>query len=124
MLGALENPIFECGLQVLESVGSGSRRIGRTEKGVGRTERHRKVLCDALGELSGNVALANRRNVAGVETVDGWEGQFVVDAGIVDRKRRRKETVADDFMRLTLAGGNQRKGESGQTRTQQTGRHE
>ena len=31
---------------------------------------------------------------------DGREGEFVVDAGIVDGKRRGKETVADDFVCL------------------------
>src|SRR5262249_30989336 len=86
MLGALENPVSGWSIEVLESVGSGNRRIGWAEEGVGRAERHRKVLRDALGELSGNVALTNRRNVAGVEAVDGGKGQLVVDAGIVDRK--------------------------------------
>jgi len=35
MLRAFEHPIFERGVEILETVGSGRCRIDRTEEGVG-----------------------------------------------------------------------------------------
>ena len=108
MLGVLEHPIFERGVEVLESVGSRRRRIDRAEEGVGRAERYREILGDPLGELAGYIALPDRRNVAGLEAVDGRKRQFVVDAGIVDAERGRKEAIADDFVGGALTEGNER----------------
>src|SRR6267378_7590727 len=71
MFGALEDPIFERGVEVLESVGSRGRWIHRTEKGVSRAERYCEILGDPFGKLRGNIALPHWRNVAGLEAVDG-----------------------------------------------------
>ena len=98
MFGVFEDAVLEGGVEVLESVGAGCRRIRRTEKGVSRAERDREILGDPFGKLPGNIALPHRRDVAGPETVDGWNGQFVIDAGIVDPERGRKKAVADDFV--------------------------
>jgi hypothetical protein len=46
MLGALENPVFEGGIEVLETVGPGRRRIDRAKESVGRAKRYRKILGD------------------------------------------------------------------------------
>src|SRR5215471_20980583 len=98
MLGTLEHPVFEGGLEVLEAVGPGRRRIDRAEKRVARAKRYRKILGDPLGELGGDVALPHRRNISGLETIDGGKRQFVIDAGIVDGKRGWEEAIADDFV--------------------------
>ena len=98
MFGVLEDPVFERGVEILEAVGARRRRIDRAEEGVGRAERYREILGDPLGKLAGNIALPHRRNVAGVEAVDGWKRQLVVDAGIVDAERGREEAIADDLV--------------------------
>ena len=97
MLGTPEQPVFERGVQVLKPVGSGCGRIDRAEEGVGRAKRHREIRGNTLGKICGHVALPDRRNVAGLETVNSRKGQFVVHAGIIDGERCRKEPVADDF---------------------------
>ena len=84
MLGVLVDPILERRFEVLEAVGPSRRRIDRAEEGIGRAKRYRKILGDPLGELGGDVALSHRRNVAGLEAVDGRKRQFVIDAGVVD----------------------------------------
>ena len=38
-----------------------------------------------------------------------WECELVVDAGIVDRERRRKEPIADDFVSRRLGERQERK---------------
>ena len=112
MLRIPVDAVFERGLPVLESAGAGSGRTARpTEKAVGRAERNREILGDPFGEFSGNIALPERRIVAGLETGDGRKRQLVVDAGIVDPERCRKEAIADDFVRNALAEGNERDGE-------------
>ncbi len=70
MFGVLEDPVFERGVEVLESVGSRYRWIHRAEEGVSRAERYREIFGDPFGELSGYIALPHRRNVAGLEAVD------------------------------------------------------
>ena len=98
MHGALEQAIFERRLQVLKAVGARRRRIGRIQERVGRAERDREILGDPLGKFAGNIALADRRNIAGLEGIDGGNGKLVVDAGIVDRERCRKEAVTHDLV--------------------------
>src|SRR5438034_8093306 len=123
MLDILEQPVFERGLEVLESVGARGRRIDRAEKGVGRAEGDREVFGDALGKLPGNVALANRRVVAGLEAIDGRKRQFVVDAGIVDPQRRREKSVADDLVRKRRCERKERGGKAPQARARRTDEH-
>jgi len=123
MFRALEHPVLERGFQILKAVGAGRRRIGRAEEGVGRAKYDCKILGDTLGELAGDIALFDWRVVAGPEVIDGRKRQFVVDAGIVDPDRRRKEPVADDLVRWTLMPGKQRDDESGNTRAYETGLH-
>src|SRR5262249_43764935 len=118
-----KHPIFERGLEVLETVGAGGRRIDRTEEGVGRAKRNRKVLGDPLGEFARDIALSHRRNVAGVETIDGGKRQLVIDAGNVDGERGREKAIADDLVGYAWGQGNERPGESEQTRAQKTERH-
>jgi hypothetical protein len=77
-----------------------------------------------FGKLRGYVTLPDGRKVAGVEAVNGRKRQLVVDAGIVDGERCRKEAVADDFVGPRLAKWNERYREPGQARTQKTHRHE
>src|SRR5689334_18060819 len=107
MLGAFKHPIFERGLQILEAIAPGCRRIDRAEEGVSRTKRYRKILGDPLGELAGDIALSHRRNVAGLEIVDRWKRQLVIDAGIVDGERGREEAIADDFVGCALTNRNE-----------------
>jgi hypothetical protein len=105
MFDILVQPVFEGGLKVLESIGAGCHRA---EKGVSRAERDREVLGDPLGKLRGNVTLPHRRIVAGIETVDGRNGQFVVDAGIVDAERGREKAIADDLVGDAFSERNER----------------
>ena len=123
MFDILEQPVFERGLEVLETVGSRARRIDRAEKGVGRAERDRKILGDALGKLTGDIALANRRVVARLEAVDGRQRQFVVDAGIVDPERRREKSIADDLVRKRWCEREERGGKAPQARARRTDEH-
>src|SRR5262249_34559306 len=98
MFGALEDPILQSGLQILKTVGTGGRRVDRTEKRVGRAERHSKVLGDPLGKFPGDIALSDRRKVAGLEAVDGWKGQLVIDPWVVDFEGGREETISHDLV--------------------------
>src|SRR5215469_12030691 len=123
MLRTLEHPVFEGGLEVLEAVGPRRRRIDRAEEGIGRAKRYRKILGDPLGELGGDVALPHRRNLAGVETVDGGKRQLVIDAGIVDGERGREKAIADDLVGYALGQGNKYPRGSEETRAQKTDRH-
>jgi hypothetical protein len=50
----------------------------------------------------------SRRNVAGLEAVDGRKRQFIVDAGIVDAEGCREEAIADDFVGDACIEGNER----------------
>src|SRR5262245_611196 len=97
MFGVLEDPIFEGGVEVLESIGSRYSWIDWAQEGVGRAERDREILGDPLGKFRGNIALPRRRFVAGMETVDRRQRHFVVDAGIVDAEGSRKKAIADYF---------------------------
>jgi hypothetical protein len=124
MLGVLEHPIFERRVQVLEAVGPGRGRIDRAEEGVGRAKRYREILSDPLGKLPGYIALPHWRNVAGLEAIDGWKRQFVVDAGIVDGKSGWEKAVSHDFMGGALSEWNERYGEPWQARAPKTDRHE
>src|SRR5437667_8271692 len=58
-----------------------------------------------------------------MEIGDGRKRQFVVDAGIVDPERCRKEAVADDFVGDALSEWNERYGEPGKARAPKANRH-
>ena len=108
MFGVLEDPVFERGVEVLESIGARDRWIHRAKEGVSRAERYREIFGDPLGELCGYIALPHWRDVASVEVVDGWKRQLVVDAGIVDSERGRKEAIADDLVGGAFGERNER----------------
>ena len=110
MLRAFEQSVFEGRIKVLKPVRSGGHRVRWIEKRIGRTERHREILGNALGELCGYIALPHWRVIAGLETVDGGKRHLVIDAGIVDAERGRKETISYDFVGDASIEGNERYG--------------
>ena len=79
---------------------------------VSWTERHCERLGDPFGELSGEIELSEGGIVSGLDTRDGRKREFVVDAGIVNAERGRKEAVADDFVGDASTKGDERYGEA------------
>src|ERR1700716_1223456 len=124
MLRVLVNTVFEGRIEILKSIRSRCRRIGWTEEGIGRAKRHGEILGDPFGKLGGHIALPHGRNVAGLEAVNSGKRQLVVDAGIIDAERCRKEAIADDFVGEASTEGNERYREPWQARAPNTDRHE
>src|ERR1700694_724503 len=124
MLRIREGAVLEGGVEVLESVRSRCRWIHRAKKGVSRAERDREILGDPFRKLRRNIALAHWRIVASLETIDGRQRHLIIDAGIIDTKRCRKEAIADDFVGEAFTKGNKHYGEPWQARAQKTDRHQ
>ena len=99
MLRILEESVLERGLEILKALRTEpGRTAGRCERTMGCADRDREGLGNSFRKFSREIALSERRVVAGLEIGDRREGKLVVHTGVVDAERGRKEAVADNFV--------------------------
>ena len=125
VLVILEHAVLERGLDVLESAGAGHDRPARRHRDASRSGANETAKSSVIRlENSPDISSCFTDGSSPVlETGDGRQRQFVVDAGIVDGERRRKEAVADDLVGSGRSQASERDRPGAQRRAQQMRGH-